>query len=333
MRTTITAAAFCGLFAATAVAAPGMAPFATDGARPLSGHVLYPGHGGAATEFAGNPVWRKTAVAEGAAPAEGPRPLVILSHGMFGNRFNQAWLAARLAEAGHIVVGFDHPGTSTWDRDPAISGRLWERAGDLSHVLDAMLADPDWGPRIDRARVFAIGHSLGGWTVAALAGGRGDLAAMNARCAAPGAASACGPLRVLRVGEGPDAALIEGDMSDDRFAGFVALDPGGFGVFDPATLANPVAPLMVVSAGRTPDLLDPAAEAFPLAEATGARHEHMAEAGHFDFLGLCTAAGPHILAEEAPEDAVLCAEGPTPRDDLHARTAAAILDFFAATAK
>jgi predicted dienelactone hydrolase len=41
----------------------------------------------------------------------------------------------------------------------------WERAKDLSTVLDDVLADPDFGPHIDRRRIGAAGFSLGGYTV------------------------------------------------------------------------------------------------------------------------------------------------------------------------
>ena len=53
----------------------------------------------------------------------------------------------------------------------------WERAVDLSKVLDGMLADPEFGPRIDPHRVGAAGFSYGGYTVLELAGGIGDLRA------------------------------------------------------------------------------------------------------------------------------------------------------------
>jgi predicted dienelactone hydrolase len=50
----------------------------------------------------------------------------------------------------------------------------WERAADLSLLVDRMLADSAFGRSIDRNRIVAAGSSLGGYTVLSLAGGRTD---------------------------------------------------------------------------------------------------------------------------------------------------------------
>ena len=68
-------------------------------------------------------------------------PLVILSHGMYGHRFNQLWLARRLAQAGFVAAAVDHPGTTTFNRDRTLSRRLWERPLDIGRVIDALMAD------------------------------------------------------------------------------------------------------------------------------------------------------------------------------------------------
>ena len=56
----------------------------------------------------------------------------------------------------------------------------------MSRVIDALLSDPEWSPRIARdsrgARVGAVGHSAGGYTVIALAGGMPELSRLAAHC-------------------------------------------------------------------------------------------------------------------------------------------------------
>ncbi|WP_170766630.1 alpha/beta hydrolase family protein [Ruegeria lacuscaerulensis] len=98
-----------------------------DGERDLSGFVWYP------TEAAGpltydfeSEVWVGTQIVRDAKPSEGPFPLVVLSHGMYGNAYNQAWLASALARKGYVVAAINHPGTSTWSRDPDLTRQLWE---------------------------------------------------------------------------------------------------------------------------------------------------------------------------------------------------------------
>jgi predicted dienelactone hydrolase len=57
---------------------------------------------------------------------------------------------------------------------------IWEHPRDLSAVLDKMLADPVFGPRIDSKRIGAEGYSLGGYAVIAAAGARLDAKALRA---------------------------------------------------------------------------------------------------------------------------------------------------------
>ena len=56
------------------------------------------------------------------------------------------------------------------------------RPRQLSAALDHLLADPEFGPRIDAGRIGAIGHSAGGYTVLALIGGRADLSVLAHHC-------------------------------------------------------------------------------------------------------------------------------------------------------
>ena len=52
-----------------------------------------------------------------------------------------------------------------------------------SAALDAILADPSFGPRIDASRIGAAGFSIGGFSVLGLAGATVDMAQFQAACA------------------------------------------------------------------------------------------------------------------------------------------------------
>ncbi len=100
-----------------------------------------------------------------------PRPLILLSHGHAGDRRDRSWLAESLVKQGYLVASVEHHGNTWRTMDPVASLKFWERPRDVSFALDAILADPVWGERIDRERIGFVGYSLGGMTGLALAGG------------------------------------------------------------------------------------------------------------------------------------------------------------------
>lgn len=98
-------------------------------------------------------------------------PVVLLSHGTGGTAISLSWLAARLAEAGYIVIGPDHHGNTAMETyHPAGFSAWWERAQDLTFALDTLSADSFLSGRVDTGNVTAIGFSLGGYTAISLLG-------------------------------------------------------------------------------------------------------------------------------------------------------------------
>ncbi len=143
-------------------------------------------------------------------PAQaGPRPVVLLSHGLGGTREALAYLARPWAEAGWLCVAMQHPGSDdgVW-RDLPLLERMaamrraaadpfaaWDRARDVRAVLDRLehetkAAEGPLAGRVDLARVAIAGHSFGAWTAltaggrrpAALPGRAGDLSDRRVRC-------------------------------------------------------------------------------------------------------------------------------------------------------
>jgi predicted dienelactone hydrolase len=127
----------------------------------------------------------------GPAPPDG-YPLILFSHGFTGCGTQSVFLTEGLAQAGYFVLAPEH-------RDAACGqgheGRLFEklstmqseepfhkpaawseatyrnRGTDLEAVLDTILKEKSFqGVAIDSSRVGLAGHSLGGYTVLALAG-------------------------------------------------------------------------------------------------------------------------------------------------------------------
>lgn len=108
-----------------------------------------------------------------AAPAEGRFPLVVLSHGHAGSHLGHHDLATWLARHGYVVASVDHKGDNYHDQSGfGTDAVMFGRPMQISALIDAVLAHPRLGSRVDPARIGAAGFSAGGYTVLMLAGAR-----------------------------------------------------------------------------------------------------------------------------------------------------------------
>ena len=121
--------------------------------RKLPTELWYEAASGArAEDFSFRTPLRSLAVARAAAPAGGKRPLIVLSHGNWGTRYSQGWLAVELVKAGFVVLSTSHPGTVADDQSAAGRYRLWDRSRDVSFSLDQILRQPRWWAITDENR-------------------------------------------------------------------------------------------------------------------------------------------------------------------------------------
>lgn len=106
-------------------------------------------------------------------PAAERMPLVVVSHGTGGTPWAYRDLALYLAREGFVVALVEHPGNSrNGDQLAGTVANLENRPRHVARVIDAALADTLVGPAIARGGVGVIGHSMGGYTALAVAGGR-----------------------------------------------------------------------------------------------------------------------------------------------------------------
>ena len=303
--------------------------------RPLKGLVWYPAQDDAPVKrIQTNGVWVGVDATKKATPLAAKHPLVVLSHGMYGNERNQNWLAEALVSKGYIVASLSHPGTSTWLRDPDDVRQLWERPRDVTRVITHLLDDKRFASLINLERIFMGGHSLGGWTAVWLAGGRYDGAKVQADCAADPTDLICGIGYLWNIAKTPqDVQAMEQDLSDPRIKAIAVFDLGGTQTFNNDTLAAIKTPLLVIGAPKqSMGSLDLNRESRALVAALPkdtTSYIEPASLSHFDFLGVCTERGMEILEDEVPGDGALCKGGTDERIADHALITDAVLEFFA----
>lgn len=115
-----------------------------------------------------------------ASPAEGRRPLVLMSHGRTGTRVSYSQFCEGLASCGVVVVAPDHDGDTlgAWLSGRNLDDRANEvqRVADARAIIDAFLhGHPDVPAElagvVDRRAVAVAGHSYGAYTAFAVTAG------------------------------------------------------------------------------------------------------------------------------------------------------------------
>lgn len=104
---------------------------------------------------------------------EGRFPLVVISHGSGGSHLVYRTIGAHLAKNGYIVAMPEHAGNNR--NNNALNGTLENLENRPRHIrltIDAITADPHLKERALPDRSAIIGHSMGGYTALAVAGGK-----------------------------------------------------------------------------------------------------------------------------------------------------------------
>jgi predicted dienelactone hydrolase len=289
-----------------------------------------PGH----ALFSGHPLAEHAPL----SPARARYPLLVLSHGTGGSAASLDWLASALAAQGYIVAGVNHPGNNA-PEPVTFDGFVlwWERATDLSEMLDGLLADPSFGAHIDRDRIGAVGFSLGGYTVLELAGARTDLQRFTNFCASSAADAICRPPEMDRLGSDAHvpadfSAATRASMArsgdsyrDPRIKAVFAMAPALGEAFDEHSFADVHIPvsLMAGSADRIAPVQTNIERIGTLLPAATVRM--VPGAAHNTFLDTC-------LPEAVESAPMICKDGPgIDRNAVHAQAITQALTFFSAT--
>lgn len=291
------------------------------GPRPLSTSIWYPVSADRVEQELvvgppGLPIFRRGWVARDAPfvlPTDSRLPLVVLSHGTGGSAESFSWLAEHLAARGYLVAGVTHHGNSIEADDLSVQGffLFWERAPDISRMLDRLLADPEFGPAIDRNRIAAAGFSLGGNTVVLLAGAQLDTQSYFAACeSARAVPSSCAPppeapfdredlLAAIASDPATRASIEAADRSyrDERISAVYAIAPAVIASMSDAGIEAVEVPLRAV-VGSADTMAPPPENAHRLARlAPGATLWELDGVDHYTFLGACGWGGRLLLGD------------------------------------
>jgi predicted dienelactone hydrolase len=203
--------------------------------------------------------------------ARGSFPLVVFSHGNGGVRFQSWFLMEALASHGFVVAAPDHAGNTALDAiagtsDP-VGVAATNRPRDVSFVIDQMLArdrDPanTLHRRIDERDIGVAGHSFGGFTALATAGGFVDY------------------------------------QPDSRVEAIVPIAPATFGFTDQQLASIDVPTLLMGGTSDTVVPIEPGiVRAWDLITGRPAYRVDMLAAGHNSFTNVCDIRDAYVAAE------------------------------------
>lgn len=312
-RGAMTALALLSLTGTAQAQNAGFRSITIPGDIPMTVALFYP-TGAAARPIPMGP-WQPV-VAPGAPASQAPlRGLILISHGTGGTELNHHNLATRLASDGYLVAAVRHPGDNWQDRSLITSGRYFsERPRQLTLVLDALLASPEWGPRIPAEHIGAVGHSAGGYSVLALAGAQAEpqRAAQHCRTVQddPGFCSlAKGTGAVPASGVQPAfaedvaaPAATRVSALDRRIRAIVATAPMAV-VFTPESLATINVPVRVMMAEGDVVLNAKYHGAYVVTNLLKAQSSIVPGAGHFAFMAQSTIPLPSAAGDAASNPA------------------------------
>jgi predicted dienelactone hydrolase len=243
-------------------------------------------------------------------------PLIVISHGLFGDVFSHHDTAEFLADNGFAVVSLNH----TLDSVSAIKEKTADsissflvRPVDIKRAISFVSGSSQTFVDIDPRRIGFFGFSRGGYTGLVLAGAVPNFHAPPFPC----------PEEYLMCKQIRDKDIPDHDSGHDpRIRAFAIADPISF-FPDQSSLNNVTAPVKLWSSehggmGVRPEDVAAVEKNLPIRP----EFHRPANSGHFSFLFPCS----EELAKQAP---FLCTDPPgLDRTDFHKKLNAQVLEFF-----
>lgn len=193
-------------------------------------------------------------------------PLVVISHGLAGDRKGFVYIAEHLASHGFAVAGLDHPGSDRRQLEELLRGfnseiaeptEFSDRPRDISYLLDELtrlsVANGPFANRLDMNRVGIIGHSFGGYTALAVGGAQLNFDTLQSNCTSEDFIfNAANPSILLQCTALAAPEQFSESLRDSRIQAVMALNPVGSSLFGPTGFSQLAVPSLIVSGTADP---------------------------------------------------------------------------------
>jgi predicted dienelactone hydrolase len=241
-------------------------------------------------------------VAINGAPEATAKGLIVISHGTASVNLGFATLAQALARNGYLVASVEQVGDTWQDQSMRATPVRYfaERPRQVSRVIDTLLADPQWRARITngadgRPLIGALGHSAGGYTVLALAGGKPVLSRLRAHCGTEAALDPvlCDLSHSIGGASVPAGAAADGQeepvQADPRVRAVMALAPMGV-AFSASSLASITVPVAIYAGEKDTFLVPRFHASWVMQNMNGTQTtlQLVPNAGHYAFMNTPT---------------------------------------------
>ncbi|WP_066379979.1 MULTISPECIES: alpha/beta hydrolase [unclassified Anabaena] len=188
-----------------------------------------------------------------------PFPLVVISHGIASDRYTFAYLAEHLASYGYAVAALEHPGSNAQRFQQYFAGlaqppepqEFIDRPLDIKFLLDELQRretfDPQLQGKLNFQQVAAIGQSLGGYTVLALAGAKFNFEALRQECQPNNSYL---NLSLILQCQATQLAFNNYGLKDERIKAIIAVNPVNSAIFGETGISQISLPVMLVAGSQ-----------------------------------------------------------------------------------
>lgn len=197
----------------------------------------------------------------------GKAPIVVISHGVGGDRSSFAYLAEHLASYGFVVIVPEHQGSNAKTVQDFFQGlkeplpqEALDRPWDVTFILNVLeyfsQISPAWEARLDLNRVGVVGQSFGGYTALALGGATLNFDELGKECAKPEPDNASLNISFLLQCTTyllPRQSYL---LRDPRIKATIAINPFTSHIFGKTGLEQVQVPTLLIASGD--DLIVPA---------------------------------------------------------------------------
>ena len=191
-------------------------------------------------------------------------PVIVISHGMAGDRTTFAYLAQYLASHGFAVAVVEHPGISSQRFQQYFAGlasspepmESINQPLDVKYVLDELqrrrASDLVLQNRLNLQQVGVIGHSHGGYAALSLAGATINFELLRRNCERDNFLNMSLLVQCKTAGLPP----INYPLRDERVKAIIAVNPLSSSIFGERGLSQIQVPVMLVAGSK--DVVTPA---------------------------------------------------------------------------